>query len=1337
MKIFSKRVMALALIITTILSFATVNVTSASEDSLSRGFSTYTKNGKVSVHYKHKSDLSESYYKLDTSVYGNFVISADITRNRGMFGGILVRYQSEKEHYLLRFAFEQGEIQFLKKINGGIYDMVGSVRYSFPPGESHRISLQAIDDEISLFADEKVLDTFHDSSLVRGGLGFYGRAAEFSAENVALETIETENDNTKSNVGASSMEHFNVPEGLDMKKVNQRTIMDAYEQVREELPAEFPVKTPISVYGDVEIFVSISGDDKNGNGSIEKPFKTLEHALRNLSYLKKKGKKRPVIYLREGTYPVENTIKIGAEHSGTEQNPLIISAYNGEKVSFVGGYSLEGTDFHDITNKQVKNRLKSSVVENIKEFDLAPLRIKDYGNFSEDTGSKYSLYADGERQTLARYPNNENIPVTRIVRSTDTSDLSKGFELGIDHSNVFQWQNTGDIWIYGAMSYRFHRVYYHVDEIDEKKKSFTATPGCPWGNRIHEESEFYFTNVLEELDSPGEWFIDKKTEKLYYYPYGDINQLDMKLAMYSSDILTFENAENVVVNGITVTMGAKTGITMSLSNNCMVQNSNINNMQGNGVMIERSTNCGIIASTLYANQGADIIMTCKPFLNRFEWMKEGYSRNFAQNNFIYNTSESAEAARIWLEWQVGNIISHNFISHPMKYGIRSSNCLENVIEFNEICGGPNLVNDMGQIYCDAKNAYYITIRNNYLHDASIEYVNMQPGVYLDTTASWYFVYNNIIYNQPRGVFSHGGKQTIIENNIGINPRKNLKGAQFGDSANYYNAGINSSQNVKAVTKDLDQYRQGGEWYQREALFDNNKVFQDRYPLVYDYLIGVNKLRDIYKAGGDYSTDPFFKYMTTPNELHWAKNIAVDARGKSGGFEISEIGGETATGLETNWDVEGYRDIGFYDIENCDFRIKDGAEIYEKIPDFKDPKFERMGLLQENSMWETLPKLTKMKPLEPSVDGISMSELDKTSLRWTPSLGADYYEVELARDENFNEILFKGEVTYPSINVTVDAENTKYFWRVKAISTAKSIDENELMSDTWSFRTMSSEELAVFAPPSTVKLEMLIGEVEDFAKNITEGNQQGEYKTGTKDLLKNAISEARKGMKSIKSKSDVEGLRSVLEDKLNIGKTMVNPGYVYLSADDFDRGKWSSSLVNTENRFKNENDELIILPETGGSVELTGRNTGHGDIMCFKMKVDNFKDWMGILAKINYQSAQRKYWNILQLDQLELQYVVNGKTTMQVIKENNGEIFKSDTWHDFVLGSIPTPKGVWNILLIDGKEVANYLDTSTPIYDEGHLTITVNSSNGNIHLKPTETRYEQLPMFPEEAGKPVQ
>ena len=93
--------------------------------------------------------------------------------------------------------------------------------------------------------------------------------------------------------------------------------------------------------------------------------------------------------------------------------------------------------------------------------------------------------------------------------------------------------------------------------------------------------------------------------------------------------------------------------------------------------------------------------------------------------------------------------------------------------------------------------------------------------------------------------------------------------------------------------------------------------------------------------------------------------------------------------------------------------------------------------------------------------------------------------------------------------------------------------------------------------------------------------------------------------------------------------------------------------------------------------------------------------------------------------------------MQQITINNNQIFKADTWHDIVLGSIPTPDGVWNILIIDGKEVVNYLDADTPIYDEGHFTITVNAANGNIHLKPTETRYDKLPEIPSEPGVPAQ
>ena len=32
--------------------------------------------------------------------------------------------------------------------------------------------------------------------------------------------------------------------------------------------------------------------------------------------------------------------------------------------------------------------------------------------------------------------------------------------------------------------------------------------------------EWYVENIFEELDVPGEWFLDERTMKLYYFPSG-------------------------------------------------------------------------------------------------------------------------------------------------------------------------------------------------------------------------------------------------------------------------------------------------------------------------------------------------------------------------------------------------------------------------------------------------------------------------------------------------------------------------------------------------------------------------------------------------------------------------------------------------------------------------------------------------------------------------------------------------------------------------------------------------------------------------------------------------
>ena len=78
------------------------------------------------------------------------------------------------------------------------------------------------------------------------------------------------------------------------------------------------------------IFVSLDGCNTAGDGSIDRPFETLEHA----QAVVKPGQ---TVYFREGVYPVELT-DFGVIYSkGTPEAWITFTPYNGEKVVFDGG----------------------------------------------------------------------------------------------------------------------------------------------------------------------------------------------------------------------------------------------------------------------------------------------------------------------------------------------------------------------------------------------------------------------------------------------------------------------------------------------------------------------------------------------------------------------------------------------------------------------------------------------------------------------------------------------------------------------------------------------------------------------------------------------------------------------------------------------------------------------------------------------------------------------------------------------------------------------------------------------------------------------------------------
>ncbi len=84
-----------------------------------------------------------------------------------------------------------------------------------------------------------------------------------------------------------------------------------------------------------ELFVAPNGND-TADGSINAPFETIEKALKVVaSSTRTDGETTFTVFLREGTYTIDNTI-----HLEKNVSNITLRAYANEKVVFSGGVSI-------------------------------------------------------------------------------------------------------------------------------------------------------------------------------------------------------------------------------------------------------------------------------------------------------------------------------------------------------------------------------------------------------------------------------------------------------------------------------------------------------------------------------------------------------------------------------------------------------------------------------------------------------------------------------------------------------------------------------------------------------------------------------------------------------------------------------------------------------------------------------------------------------------------------------------------------------------------------------------------------------------------------------------
>ncbi|MDR2914423.1 MAG: PDZ domain-containing protein [Tannerella sp.] len=235
------------------------------------------------------------------------------------------------------------------------------------------------------------------------------------------------------------------------------------------------------------LYVSLSGND-TCPGTIESPFATLQKAL---EVARTEKDKNVTVYLREGTYYLEKPIVFTSKDSRTENAGLILTAYEKEKVIISGAKRLSSLEWEDY-----RDGIRKAAVQQELIFD--------------------QLFVDGQLQHMARYPDYD--PDARYYNGIAAD--------AIDPERVRTWENPSGGYVHA--SHRHEWGGYHWVIKGKSDKNEPELEGGWQNNRLmgmHPERR-YVENIFEELDVPGEWFYDKNTSILYFYPARDIDLAD-------------------------------------------------------------------------------------------------------------------------------------------------------------------------------------------------------------------------------------------------------------------------------------------------------------------------------------------------------------------------------------------------------------------------------------------------------------------------------------------------------------------------------------------------------------------------------------------------------------------------------------------------------------------------------------------------------------------------------------------------------------------------------------------------------------------------------------------
>lgn len=560
----------------------------------------------------------------------------------------------------------------------------------------------------------------------------------------------------------------------------------------------------------------VSNDGSDGNpGTLAQPFATLNAARDAIRSLAHPLASPATVYIKGGRYYLQSAFSLSnSQDSGTPTCPVIYRNYGSEVPYIIGGVVV--TNFQSITNAAILARLTASAQANVLVAYLADQAITDLGvmtnhgydhhdgDENENPFQAELLFQDRAMQ-LARWPNalvvdprTNWFTIHSGVSSNTAYFWSTGTPSFTNHAeaNPGPWAEVSNAWVQGFWGYDYGDSWERIVSADTNKNTLTLNwPGAAGSNdtppnpgAYTANQRFFYFNILEELDSAGEYYIDRINTNLYFWPPNTITNGACILTI-TTNIVNMSGVSNVAFSGLVFEGGRSALIQISNGGSNIISGCTLVGGSADGIKILTSSDTGVSRSS-FINLG-----------QRGIWIYGSGNRtnlisgnNFITCNTFSNLSRLCIANKVAINLkhnytlpmdEVGVYISHNLFTSLPHQAI-SINGNDHVIEYNEIYNVCNETGDAGAIYGGGDPTFRGTIiRYNYMHDIHMtggasNFTGVH-GIYADGGYSGNLIYGNVFCNVDHGIFINGGRDNIIQNNIFVDITNSIAGklAPFG------------------------------------------------------------------------------------------------------------------------------------------------------------------------------------------------------------------------------------------------------------------------------------------------------------------------------------------------------------------------------------------------------------------------------------------------------------------------------------------------------------------------------------------------------------------------------